>query len=92
MDQEQARELTETAVLVREMHTRLFGNGQPGEIDKLHMKLDQHKTQNDARFENLETWSSRTKGAISVLATILSFLGWPYVVKLFSASLPPVIK
>lgn len=53
-----------TQTLVIDIHTRLFGNGQPGELDKL-----------DARLKEQERVINWAKGAVAVILGLLSLLG-----------------
>jgi hypothetical protein len=56
--------LIEVSTLVREMHTRLFGNGQPGEIDKINKDV-----------KSLVMYRSRLIGALSVVTFVLLAFG-----------------
>ena len=62
-DIQQAQTLARIETLVEEMHGRLFGNGQPGELDKI-----------DGRLDNLESTRSFAKGALYVLYGLVSAL------------------
>lgn len=54
------------------MDTRLFGNGQPGVIDKLSNRAD-----------SLESTRDRVKGALYVISGAISVLGGTIVAHLF---------
>lgn len=54
-----------TAQMVCEMHTRLFGNGQPGMLDQIEKRQDEM----EERMEAVETWRE------SVISTLKS-LKW----------------
>lgn len=56
--------LIEVSTLVREMHTRLFGNGQPGEIEKI---------QKDVK--SLDRYRNQVKGAFAIVSFFLIIFG-----------------
>lgn len=61
MSQEEQDELLiEIRTIVKTMEHRLFGNGQPGEIDKLH---------------DLQNWKSKIQGALAVISTTMIIMG-----------------
>ncbi len=53
-----------TQAIVIDIHTRLFGNGQPGELDKL-----------DARLKDQERTTNWAKGALAVITGALTLFG-----------------
>ncbi len=53
-----------TQAIVIDIHTRLFGNGQPGELDKL-----------DTRLKDLERTTNWAKGAVAVIVGLVTLLG-----------------
>lgn len=66
---EQDELLIEIRTIVKTMEHRLFGNGQPGEIDKLHA---------------LEAWKNRISGAIAILSAGLMLFGGFFIKHLWS--------
>jgi hypothetical protein len=67
----QAQQVARIETLCLEMHTRLFGAGV-GILDK-----------HDERLDSLENSRAWTKGALTVMGGLLSFIGWPHVRELF---------
>ncbi len=60
--------LAKIEVIVKDMHTRLFGNGQPGELDKLR-----------DRILPLESHRHQFIGAVGVVSFILLLLGGTFI-------------
>lgn len=56
--------LIEVATIVRKMDERLFGNGQPGEIDKMNKEI-----------RSLTSYRNRLVGAVSTVTFILLAFG-----------------
>lgn len=56
--------LIEVSTLMREMHGRLFGNGQPGEIDKINKEV-----------RGLTNYRNRLIGAVSTITFLLLAFG-----------------
>lgn len=52
MERSDSQKLASIEALLESMDHRLFGNGQPGEIDRLHGKIGKV----DARVTKLENW------------------------------------
>lgn len=69
---DQAKSIAKIEVMVTDMHERLFGNGQPGELDKL-----------SKRVTSLEHDRSVAKGGFAVLTTFVGFIGWAHIRDLF---------
>ena len=68
-----ARRVAKIETLVEDMHDRLFGNGQPGDITII-----------KERVTSLEHSRALAKGAFGVITAFLSFVGWSHVKALFS--------
>lgn len=49
---------------VEEMHERLFGNGQPGELDKA-----------KSRIYDLEEWKNKASGGLVIISILIGVLG-----------------
>ncbi len=65
-DFQQAQSIARIETLVGQMHDRLFGNGQPGALDKL-----------DARLNKIEAIKAQSQGALYVLyALVTGLAGW----------------
>lgn len=64
MTQDETVTLERIKLVVEDMHTRLFGNGQPGFVDKT-----------DLRLRDLEGSYARAKGFVGALWAAISFLG-----------------
>ena len=69
---ENARKVARIETLVEDMHTRLFGDEDTGEIPKL-----------KRRMANMERTQHVARGAFGVMSLVLSFIGWPYIRNLF---------
>jgi hypothetical protein len=69
-------QLTETVVRIDEtlsrMYSRLFGNGQPGEIEK-----------HDNRLRDLEEFRSRTYGGLVIVSLLVTLIGGVLLAHLF---------
>ena len=63
-----ARRVARIETLVEDMHTRLFGDEDTGDIPKIKQ-----------RITKLETSHALAKGSIYVISALVSFIGWPYV-------------
>lgn len=74
MTPEQYEDLITTKTLVQDMHHSLFGNGQPGVIKDLQVKI-----------EGLEKTKSRSEGVLWALSGIVSAIGITDIVKFFKA-------
>ncbi len=67
----QAQQITRTMTIVEEMHTRLFGNGQPGELDKLGKRLETL----DGEIETLKETRAHVKGVIWTIGVLFTAMG-----------------
>ncbi len=65
--------LIEVSTLVREMHTRLFGNGQPGDIDRINKEV-----------RNLSSYRNKLIGAVTIVAFLLTVFGGVLVAHILS--------
>ena len=63
MTKEESAQLAVIAEGVERLEKRLFGNGQPGEIERLHCRISAQKE----RIDRLEAWKWRMAGAIAVV-------------------------
>lgn len=66
MNTDQAADLIRTKTLVEDMHHRLFGNGQPGIIEK-----------QDKRIKTLEEVEAKGKGAMwtfGIIGTVIEII------------------
>lgn len=63
MTPEQVADLVRTKTLVEDMHHRLFGNGQPGILDK-----------QDRRIKTLEEVEAKGKGVIWTVGIIVTVI------------------
>lgn len=69
---ENARRVARIETLVEDMHTRLFGDEDTGEIPKL-----------KRRMASMERTQHVARGAFGAITVALSFIGWPYIRNLF---------
>lgn len=57
--------------MIEDMHTRLFGNGQPGELDKLSTRLSVM----DTEIDELKETKAHAKGAMWMVGALFTMLG-----------------
>jgi hypothetical protein len=65
-----------------DMHHRLFGNGQPGEIDRLHNRISDNDKSVDGRLSALESWRWWLVGiwaGLTIIAAVFAFLFGVYL-------------
>ena len=67
--------LIEVATIVRKMDQRLFGNGQPGEIDKMNREI-----------RSLSSYRNRLVGAIGTVTFLLLVFGGVLLEHIFAGS------
>lgn len=79
MNYNETQLLTETATLVKEMHTRLFGNGQPGELAKLGERFN--KVEED--IDDLKASKNKAHGVLWTVSGLVSMLGLSEVWHIF---------
>lgn len=68
------------AYMVEDMHHRLFGNGQPGELDRIAVRLNVM----DEEIEEIKRDKARAKGAIWALSALFTALGGGQLWHIFS--------
>lgn len=64
-----------TSRIVSDIHTRLFGNGQPGELDKMSTLIDQSIKAVDTRLKRQESFSNKIRGALAIVLTVIGVMG-----------------
>lgn len=69
-----------TETMVADMHARLFGNGQPGLLDKLDEKIELL----DDRVVDLEHSKNKVLGGVTVIGALASWAGWAHVREFFT--------
>lgn len=57
--------------IVTRLETRLLGNGQPGELDKLHARANDL----DERLDLVERTEAKARGAFWTISSLIGMLG-----------------
>lgn len=75
-----AVKVTRIETLMEDMHTRLFGNGQPGELAKIATRMDKQDDEIDA----LKETKAHAKGVMWAFGALFTALGGSQLWHLFS--------
>jgi len=65
--------------IVTRLETRLLGNGQPGELDKLHSRANDL----DERLDRVERTESKARGAFWTISALISALASGQILDFF---------
>lgn len=79
MTNDETHQLTRVATMVEDMHVRLFGNGQPGELAKLGVRMDKM----DTDIDELKETRAHAKGFVWAIGTLFTALGGTEIWHLF---------
>lgn len=71
MNYDESQKLTRVETMLEDMHLRLFGNGQPGELAKLGTRMDAM----DDEIDGLKETKAHAKGAMWALGALFTALG-----------------
>lgn len=80
------KQIIEINAMVREMRLRLLGNGQPGEIEKLHLRIGTVRDSHDGRITKLEHSRTYIKGVLWAIGLLTTGAGLAILKHLVSLS------
>ena len=67
--------LIQTATIVKSLDRRLFGNGHPGELEKIRQEALEKYEEVRITAQKLQNWKNGIQGAFAVLTAIISIIG-----------------